>query len=171
MSIKSNVIWKHKLLYTHTEAEKDDIIDLYHNYSSVKKALKKNYTKPFIDDLKYRIYGKIPRNWVVNIQGLIGTPSGIFKSAMGLCICSMMDKTFTPATLQSRVGFTPNQLSELVKDFGERRRVFMIDEFVHDLKISAIYKFANIVEQCREMQLCFVGCGIPKQTYTISSYV
>jgi len=166
-----NILWNEQLKFAHTEAEKDDIIDLYTKCPSVKSALKKDYTKPFLDDLYYRLYGKIPRNWVINIQGLIGTPTGIFKSALGLCIASALDPTFNEDTVRERVAFTPNQLNELVKNFAERKKVFLLDEFVHDLKIAAIYKLANIVEQCREMQLCFVFCGVPKQTYTFSSYV
>lgn len=76
----------------------------------------KDWTKIVIDDLQYRLNGKIPRNFVVNISGNVGTPTGIFKSSMGLQIALHLDPTFT---LQQRVAFSVNQLLEKLQDYSE----------------------------------------------------
>lgn len=164
-------IWREKLKWEHTPAERDDLIDLAMNYPSVKQAIKNDLTMEFLHDLMYRLYGKIPRNWVVNIQGLVGTPTGIFKTALGLNIARATDPSFNINTIAQRVAFTPHQLIRLVGEYGTRKQVFVVDEHIHDLKFSAEYQLQNIVEQCREQQLCFVFCGVPKDTYTFSTYV
>lgn len=164
-------IWSESLKWAHTPAERDDLIDLALNFPSVKLAIRNDITIDFLRDLRYRLFGKIPRNWVVNVQGLIGTPAGVFKSALGLNIARATDPTFNLNTLTERVAFTPHQLIQLVEHYGAKKQVFVLDEHIHDLKFSAQYQLQNIVEQCREHQLCFVFCGVPKDTYTFSTYV
>jgi len=166
-----HLIWQENLEWAHSPAEKDDIIDLLQAYPSLKKALKIDYTPHFIEELKYKLYGKIPRNWVVNIQGLIGTPTGVFKSALGLNIIRAVTPEFNASMVKKCVAFTPYQLSRLVRQNAKRKQVFMLDEYIHDLKLASVYQLQNIVEQCREIQLSFVFCGVPKETYTFSNYV
>jgi len=69
-----------------------------------------------MDDLQYRLNGKIPRNFLLNIKGLIGTPTGIFKSTMGLQIAFALDPNFN---LKQRVAFSVNQLLDKIKENTE----------------------------------------------------
>lgn len=152
----------------HTPTEIDDIKELSNVNSTLKGALKKDYTDVLFKDLNMRLYGAIPRNWVVNIQGLIGTPTGVFKTSLGIKIAMTLDKSFTP---EERMGFTANEVNDKISEYATKKQVFMLDEQVHDLKMSAINRLANIIESCREQQLCFILCGVPKETLTFSSWL
>lgn len=151
----------------HTPVEKAHIMEVGSRYPSLFKALKKDWTQIMNDDLNYRLNGAIPRNWVLNIRGLIGTPTGIFKSSMGMCIARALDPTFT---IKERVAFTPAELNKKIKQYADRHQVFFMDEQVHDLKESQMLKLQNIVESNREQQMCFVFCGVPKQYKTFSTF-
>lgn len=137
-------------------------------YPSLIRALKKDWTQIVHDDLNYRLHGAIPRNWVLNIRGLIGTPTGIFKTSMGLCYARSLDPTFN---IEERVAFTPAELNKKVKLYADRKQIFFMDEQIHDLKESQMLKLQNIVESCREQQMCFVFCGVPKEYKTFSTYL
>jgi len=152
----------------HTPVEKAHIVEVIQRHPSLIKALKNDWTQIMKDDLNYRLNGQIPRNWVVNIRGLIGTPTGIFKSALGMCWARMLDPTFNIA---ERVAFTPAELNKKVKQYSDRKQVFFMDEQVHDLKESQMLKLQNIVESCREQQMCFIFCGVPKQYKTFCTYL
>jgi hypothetical protein len=80
------------------------------------KVFQEDWTKIVLDDLNNRINGKIPRNFLVNIGGLIGTPTGIFKSTLGVQLAMHLDPLFN---LQQRVGFSINQLLDKVRDNSE----------------------------------------------------
>lgn len=157
-----------KMGWFHTPIEKAMIEDLYRREPSFKRALSRDWTKTVWDELNFRFNGKIPRNFVLNIRGLVGTPTGIFKSAMGLCIAKAIDPTFN---IQERVAFTSNELNIKVKQHAKRKQVFFKDEEVHDLKESQMIKLQNIVEGCREEQMCFIMCGVPKEYRTFSTFI
>lgn len=152
----------------HTPVEKAHIVEIAQRYPSLLKALSKDWTKIMDDDLNYRLNGAIPRNWVMNIRGLIGTPTGIFKSSLGMCYARSLDPTFN---IKERVAFTPAELNKKVKKYSERKQIFFMDEQINDLKESQMLKLQNIVESCREQQMCFIFCGVPKQYKTFCTYL
>jgi hypothetical protein len=201
---------KVKLSVKRTEVEKDQIINLMRKDTTFRLIFTKNYTQFFLDDLHNRLYGKIPRNWVINITGLIGTPTGIFKSSMGLQIALSLDPSFN---LKERVAFTINQLLDKIREFSEfsfcqehldkfkkfyegsydimqpdenakcrackkkanslilmRKLIFFLDELTHTLKIGDVMRLKNIIDACRERQLCFFTCGIPEYDLSFSTY-
>jgi DNA polymerase III delta prime subunit len=152
----------------HTPVELAHIQEVMQRYPSLIRALKKDWTQIVRDDLHYRLHGRIPRNWVLNIRGLIGTPTGIFKTSMGLCFARELDPTFNVA---ERVAFTPADLNNKVKQFADRKQIFFMDEQIHDLKESQMLKLQNTIESCREKQMCFILCGVPKEYKTFSTYL
>ena len=87
--------------------EKQQILMTIEKYPSFVNCFTNDWTDIVLKDLFNRMYGKIPRNFLVNISGLIGTPSGIFKSSMGLQIALKLDPTFD---LKKRVAFSVNKL-------------------------------------------------------------
>ena len=154
--------------WSHTPAEKADIEDLLRRNHTLIRALQRNWTKILKEDLNYRLNGQIPRNFVVNVRGGIGTPSGVFKSALGLNMARQLDPTFN---VEQRVGFTPAELNRKIKEFGKKKQIFFLDEQIHDLKESQMLQLRNIVDSCREKQMCFIMCGIPVTQKTFSSYL
>ena len=86
---------------------------------------------------------------------------------MGIQLAFRLDPTFD---INERVAFTPREMNELVKKHGNRKQVFLLDEQVHDLKQSSEKMMANIIESCRERQLCFILIGVPERYYTFSDY-
>lgn len=157
-----------RMEWFHTPIEKAMIEDLYRKEPSFRRALSRDWTQIVWNELDFRLNGKIPRNFVVNIRGLIGTPTGIFKSAMGLNFARQLDPTFN---ITERVAFTSNELNIKVKQHAKRKQIFFKDEEVHDLKESQMIKLQNIVEGCREEQMCFIMCGVPKEYRTFSTFI
>lgn len=99
-----------------TPAEVEQLKMMLKSIPTFRNVFMKDWTDNVITDLKYRLNGKIPRNFVVNISGGVGTPTGIFKSSMGLQIALHIDPTFS---LQQRVGFSVNQLLEKLQTYSE----------------------------------------------------
>lgn len=99
-----------------TPAEREQIKNNLQNDQSFIKVFKNNWTEKVMEDLSYKLYGKIPRNFLVNISGHIGTPTGIFKSTLGLQIALKLDPLFN---LNQRVAFSINQLLDKVKSNSE----------------------------------------------------
>jgi len=154
-----------------TTTEKQDLKDLAEAFPSFYRnvlQLKINLTPTIKEELKNILYGKIPRNFIINIKNMIGSPTGVFKSTFGLQAFAMeLDPTFNVA---ERVAFTPNQLNDLIKKYAIRKQIFVLDERVHDLKVSAELRLANIAESCRERQICLVLIGVTEKFLNISHY-
>jgi hypothetical protein len=105
-----------KLKVYRTRAENVQIQNLLQTSSTFYRVFNEDWTQTIIDDLRNRLYGKIPRNFLVNVGGLIGTPTGIFKSTLGLQLCLKLDPMFN---LTQRVAFSVNQLLDKVRDNSE----------------------------------------------------
>lgn len=192
-----------------TPAEKEQIRKLILENPTFINVFNKDWTKNVIDDLSYKLYGKIPRNFLINISGLIGTPTGIFKSTLGLQIALTLDNTFT---LQNRVAFTINSLIDKVRDNSEfymtdyqlykfkdeyegeyeihklkkpiynfqnelcnnlvllRKMIFFLDEQTKSLKTGSLVRLKNLIDTCRERQLCFITCGVDSYEMNFSTY-
>jgi len=170
----------------------------------------KDWTDIVLDDLKYKLYGKIPRNFVVNIAGLIGNKSGCFKSTMGLQIALELDPRFT---LQQRVAFSINQLLEKVRNYSEyklcnrcyynfsksysgtwetypqkkeekcdncdnvadnlvllTKLIFFLDEQTKTLLRGGMVRLQNLVDTCRQRQICFICCGVEQYGLNFTTY-
>lgn len=173
-------------------------------------VFKYDWTKKVLDDLHYRLYGKIPRNFLVNISGLIGVPTGIFKSTLGLQLALQLDPFFT---LKQRVAFSINQLLDKVKQYSEynlcnkcyvqfmkdykgtyelqddtsnvqcnncenvsdrlvllTKLIFFLDEQTRTLKTGGIVRLQNLVDTCRQRQICFITCGVDQYEMSFSTY-
>lgn len=128
-----------------------------------------DYTNILIDEISGFLNGSIPRNFVINIGGLIGRDTGIFKTSLGLQVSLKLDPYFN---IKERVAFTPNQLNEKIKLHGKnlRKAIFFLDERTKDLKKSATMRLSNIIESCRERQFCFILVGVSEDIFTISDY-
>ena len=136
-------------------------------YDNVMSGNKINMTHLILDELNYIMNGAIPRNFVLNFRGLIGRKTGVFKSSFALQLAFMLDPTFN---IKERVGFTANKLNELIKKYSTRKQIFFLDEQTHDLKQSASLRLANIIEACRERQLCFILVGVDEMRVKLSDY-
>lgn len=154
-----------------TSTEKQDVKDLADaNPSFYQNVLKNkiNLTETIEEELRNIMYGKIPRNFIINIKNCVGSPTGVFKSSFGLqFFCLKLDPTFV---VKDRVAFTANQLNDLIKKNADRKQIFVLDERVHDLKQSAEVRLANIAESCRERQICLVLVGVAEKFLNISHY-
>jgi hypothetical protein len=152
-----------------SETEKMDIIDLAKANTSFYEVWKNKIeiSQVILSELRNILYGPIPRNFVVNIKGNIGRQTGVFKTSFGCQLALTLDPTFN---VEERMGFTPQQLLAKIKKYATRRQVFVLDERVRDFKLSGEQQLANIIESCRERQLCFVLIGVPEQAMTFSDY-
>jgi hypothetical protein len=191
-----------------TKAEYQQIINLIQEKPSFLKVFSDDWTKIVMDELRNRMFGKIPRNFFVNIGGLIGTPTGIFKSSMGLQIALDLDPTFT---LAERVGFSVNDLLDKIKRYSEHhlcnehfelfkknydgtyeehdsvelcqycgkkadvqvaktKMIFFLDEQMATLKVGGLTRLKNIVDSCRQRQICFITCGVDRYGMNFSTY-
>lgn len=152
-----------------TDTEMQDLHDLARanrSFYEVWKS-KRDLTQSFINELMGILHGKIPRNFVINIKGNIGRLTGIFKTSLGSQLALLLDPSFN---VKERVAFTPNELLDKIKQYATRKQIFLLDEQVHDFKMSAEQSLANIIEACRERQLCFILCGVAEQHLTFSDY-
>lgn len=165
--------------FAHTDIEKEDIRYLWSHNKSAKSCYKKSkdWTAKVDKELRTRLNGQIPRNWVVNIRGLIGTPSGIFKSALGLNLARNHDHLFK---LSERLAFSPEELNIKIQEHawdcheGEDKpypKIFFLDEQLGELKVSQMMMLQNTIESCREIQMCVIACGIPKRFVTFSTFL
>ena len=151
-------------------SEMQDVRDMAETNASFYRNIlqrKTNYTNIIKEELLNILYGKIPRNFIINIKNGIGSPTGVFKSSMGLQLAMELDPTFN---INERVAFTPNQLNDLIRNNAGRKQVFVLDERIHDLKVSADMRLANIAESCRERQLCIIMIGVSEKFLNISHY-
>lgn len=128
---------------------------------------KRDITAQIDEEIHDSLYGRKPMNFVINITGLIGHRSGVMKTTLGGQISMENDKGFN---LKERVGMTPYDLLVKVKKYAKQRQIFMLDEVIHDFKMSSEQALANIINSCRERQLCFIVCGIPEYNLTFSDY-
>ena len=155
------------------ESEKQDIISLSKISPSFNEHIlqnKNDYTNVLFGEIGYFLNGNIPRNFVINIGGLVGRFTGIFKTSLGLQIAMKNDPYFN---VKERLAFTPNQLNEKIKKYGSdvRKAIFVLDERTKDLKKSAVMRLSNIIETCRERQFCFILIGVDDNEFTISDYI
>jgi len=154
-----------------TETEQYDIKELVNEnrsfYDSIISAEKNDYTNTLMNELRSIFYSQIPRAFILNVRGRIGRLSGIFKTAMGLQIALSIDDDFS---VEERVGFTPDDLLQKVKATKGRQKIFFLDEYINDLKVGALLRMRNVMENCRESQYNFICCGIPEQTITYTDY-
>lgn len=151
------------------ESDEDDVklLASFNQSFKINVLVKKRLlNKSIMDEIDKALNGAIPRNFVINIRGGIGRQTGIFKSSFACQFCLENDPTFS----HTRVAFTTNQLNDLVREQGIRKQIFMLDEVVRDLKQSAELRLANIIDSCREKQLCFVIVGVPEKFFTFSDY-
>lgn len=199
-----------KMKTNRTRAEVVQIQALLQQNSSFYKVFQDNWTPTVLDDLNNRLYGKIPRNFLVNIGGLIGTPTGIFKSTLGLQLAFKLDPRFN---LQQRVGYSINQLLDKVRDNSEyylcnkchyefkksyegtyeeypiesqescnncdnvadklillTKMIFFLDEQTKTLKQGGIVRLQNLVDTCRQRQICFITCGVEQYGMHFTTY-
>jgi len=105
-----------KIRTQRSPAETEQIRQLLMTDNTFKNVFAKNWTDNVMNDLRKRLFGRIPRNFVVNISGLIGTPTGIFKSSMGLQIALALDPTFN---IKHRVAFSVNELLDKIRYYSE----------------------------------------------------
>lgn len=190
-------------------AEAEQIKSIIQFNRSFKNVFKKDWTKIIIDELAYKLYGAIPRNFLINITGLIGVPTGIFKSTLGLQIARTLDPRFN---LKERVAFSINELLMKVQKYSEfymtekeflkfRREysgtyevvepdkrvynnndelctklvlltklLFFLDEQTKTLKHGHFIRLQNLVDTCRQRQICFITCGVEGYEFHISTY-
>jgi len=99
-----------------TPAEKRQIQEMMLNHKTFYAVFQDDWTNNVLDDLRNRLYGRIPRNFLLNITGLIGTPTGIFKSSMGLQIALILDPLFN---VEQRIGFSINGLLDKIQEHTE----------------------------------------------------
>jgi len=151
------------------DSEQRDLIDLARSNRSFYDVWKYkiDLTATIFQELYDILYGKVRRNFVINIKGNIGRQTGIFKSSLGIQLALKLDPTFNFA---ERVAFTPNELISKVQQYAKRKQIFLMDERVRDFKISGEQRLANIIESCRQKQLCFILIGVPEQQMTFSDY-
>ena len=101
-----------------------------------------------MDDLKGKMFGKIPRNFLINIGGQIGNLTGIFKSTLGLQMALDIDPFFN---LKQRVAFSINELLDKVKNNSE---YVLCNVCYHDFKktfsgtYEEHYKKGDVCENC-----------------------
>jgi hypothetical protein len=150
--------------------ERQDVYELAQTSQSFYQNVmvkKTDLTKTIKDEMSYMLNGRIPRNFILNVRGLIGNHSGVFKSSLGIQLAMELDPTFN---VKERLAFTANDLNDKLKQFADRKQIFVLDETLHDLKQSAEMRLANIAESCREKQICLILIGIPERTITFSTY-
>lgn len=194
-----------------TKAELVQIQALLQQNNTFSKVFEEDWTEIVMNDLKNRLYGKIPRNFLVNISGLVGTPTGIFKSSLGLQIALKLDPLFD---LKTRVAFSINQLLEKVRENSEyylcnrclvlfkktykgtyeehnldgidekcdnceniadklillTKMIFFLDEQTKTLKQGGLVRLQNIVDTCRQRQICFITCGVEQYGMHFTTY-
>lgn len=192
-----------------TPAEREQIIQLLQNHPTFYKALKHDWTKNVMEDLRYKLYGKIPRNFLINISGLISNPTGIFKSTMGLQIALSLDPNFD---LHKRVAFSINELLRKVQDTSEyilcescyssfsedeiphelydsgvskvcdncgsvarytallTKLIYFLDEQTKSLRTGGLTRLKNLVDTCRQRQICFITCGVEQYGVNFTTY-
>lgn len=99
-----------------TPAEVKQIDMLIRSEDSFINCFRHDWTKNVIEDLRNRLYGRIPRNFLLNIKGLVGTPTGIFKSTMGLQLAFLLDPFFN---IRQRVAFSVNEILDKIRNYTE----------------------------------------------------
>lgn len=192
-----------------TPVETEQIKAMLYKNDTYINVFRKDWTKNVIDDLSYRLYGKIPRNFLINITGGIGTSTGIFKSTLGIQIAFTLDPMFT---IKDRVAFSVNELLDLVKyntefkfsyleylrfvesykgaydvyDINDgslnsngdelkylvllKKLIFFLDEQTKDLRVGGMMRLQNLVDTCRQRQICFITCGVNSYDLGFSTY-
>lgn len=190
-------------------AEIEQVKSLISENRSFLNVFKKDWTKNVMEELNFRLNGKIPRNFLINISGLIGTPTGIFKSTMGLQMALTLDPTFT---LNERVAFSINELLDKIKNYTEfymtedeflnfkskyvgtyevsepdkkvknprnetctklillTKLIFFLDEQTKTLKFGGMTRLQNLVDTCRQRQICFITCGVDSYEMSFQTY-
>lgn len=128
---------------------------------------KRDITAQIDEEIHSCLYGRKPMNFVINITGLIGHRTGILKTSLAGQIALKNDPSFN---VKERIGMTPQELLDKVKKYGKQRQIFMLDEVIFDFKMSSEQALANIINSCRERQLCFIICGVPEYNLTFSDY-
>lgn len=128
-----------KVARTRTETEQIQALMLQH--ATFHKVFQNDFTQEVLNDLRNKLYGKIPRNWLLNITGLVGTPTGIFKSSMGLQLALELDPLFT---VEHRVGFSINSLMDKVQ---ENTEYSLCSKCFSDFKKSYIGTYETINEK------------------------
>lgn len=191
-----------------TPAETEQIKLLLERNMSFRKVFRDDWTENIMNDLWYSLFGKIPRNFVVNISGMIGTPTGIFKSTMGLQMALRLDRNFD---LHNRVAFSIEELLHKVMNYSEydfctrcykefamryhgtyemqekdsvcrgcrnqaRHRVlltkmiFFLDEQTRTLRRGSLNRLINLIDTCRQRQICFITCGVDQYDVNFTTY-
>jgi hypothetical protein len=173
------------------------------------RVFREDWTQKVMNNLHYLLYGKIPRNFLINIGGCIGSLTGIFKSTLGLQIALSLDPNFN---LKQRVAFSINQLLDKVKAYTEynlcnacfykfskdfkgtyevydesshkcdncnnmsdrlvllTKMIFFLDEQTRTLKIGGLVRLQNLVDTCRQRQICFITCGVDQYDMSFTTY-
>jgi hypothetical protein len=192
-----------------SDAEVIQITDLLRNDRTFVRVFREDWTQKVLDDLRGKLYGKIPRNFLINIGGLVGSVTGIFKSTLGLQIALTLDPLFN---LKQRVAFSINELLDKVKNNSEyvlcnvcyynfirdykgtyedydktgekcencdnmadklillTKLIFFLDEQTRTLKTGGIVRLQNLVDTCRQRQICFICCGVEQYDMSFTTY-
>ena len=159
-----------------SETELKDIQDFCSISESFKKNIiqkKTNSTNIIDGEVKNILTGAFPRNFVMNITGLIGRQTGILKSALGIQkAIEYSEKYNLKFDINKHLAFTPTDLSEQVKEYGRNERdiMWVLDERTRTLKHATVNILQNIIESCREKRFCFVLIGVDETQFTISDY-
>lgn len=144
-----------KLKFTHTQIEKDAIIDLIREHPSFKNVfdVKRNYTLFLIEDMNKRVYGKIPRNVVITIGGKQGTG----KTTLGMLVAIAMYPNFD---VKKHLAFTNEELLDKIVENAERKAFFIRDENPYSLRHRSQLELDSVMETNREFQLSFIIIGV-----------
>lgn len=136
----------------------------------------KNVTDIIYDEILNNILNaKIPRSFVIVINGKIGRKTGILKTALGIQYAlKMAEESNIEIDLNKHLAFTPDELCEKIEKYGsgidKRRIIWILDERIRDKKRGAYMRLANVIESCREKQFCFILIGVPESEFTIQDY-
>lgn len=193
-----------------TQVEVVQIQSMIQQNPTFYRVFNDDWTKEVMGDLRYKLNGKIPRNFLVNFGGLIGSVTGIFKSTLGLQVAFDLDGSFN---IKQRVAFSINQLLEKVRNNTEytfcnkcfagfekeykfsyevheqksqtkcqncenladklilyTKLIFFLDEQTRTLKSGGIIRLQNLVDTCRQRQICFITCGVGQYGMHFTTY-
>jgi hypothetical protein len=109
----------------------------------------------------------------MNISGLIGRQTGIFKTSLGIQIAlNWASKYKLHFDVRTNLAFTSFDLNEKIKEFGggKRDQIWILDERGKDNKVTSLKILQNVIEACREKRFCFILIGVDETLFTISDY-
>src|SRR4030043_187499 len=95
-------------------------------YETIFSSNKRNLTNGIFKEIEDIKNSKIARNFVLNVRGLVGSKSGVFKSAFSNQIALSLDPSFN---VKERVSFTLDDIDGLIAQYGKRKEDGKIQVF------------------------------------------